>query len=493
MQLPFHYFQITTFLLSALGGFALLIALLALFGRIPIRYNVRNLIVRWKITILTPVVFSLVVGLLVALCAFVRGMFKLTEGSSHPGNVIVLADGSTDEMFSNLSYSDLNRIEAEPYIERDDASQPLVSWEAYMVVNQPIPNAPPTGRQRRFIQVRGVDDSLQSGKVHGLTLAAGQWLSDAGGQPLEGDPAVTQIFPIADAIATQGLALASVGTAPSPQAVAACWCAKQEPSKLAILRRDTAWQVVLGQGIARDLGNDADKGKTGLEVGDTFELGPRKCIVVGVMQSAGSTFDSEVWAKRSLVGEEFGKKSPTTLVVRTKEPDKAGETATYITEHFTSPAVKAQTESEYYDKLNGTNIQFLAAVGVVSIFLALGGMAGIMITMFAAISSRVKDISVLRILGFARWQVLVSFFLESLLLALVGGLIGCAVGSLAHGWSTTSLIGSGQGGGKTVVFTVIVDQTILLGGVFFALLMGAIGGLIPAFSAMATRPLESLR
>jgi ABC-type lipoprotein release transport system permease subunit len=248
---------------------------------------------------------------------------------------------------------------------------------------------------------------------------------------------------------------------------------------------------VLGQGIARDLGGDL--GKPSIHVGDTFELGPRKMVVVGIMQSAGSTFDSEVWAKRAMVGEEFGKKSPTTVVVRTKEPEKVGETAAYITEHFTSPAVKAQPESDYYDKLNGTNLQFLAAVAFVSVFLAMGGMAGIMITMFAAISQRIKDIGVLRILGFARWQVLVSFFLESLLLSLVGGLIGCAIGSLAHGWSTTSLISGGQGGGKTVVFKVFVDQTILLGGIFFSLFMGAVGGLIPAVSAMVARPLESLR
>jgi ABC-type lipoprotein release transport system permease subunit len=441
MPMPFGYSVITGFLLSALGVFAILIAALALFGRVPIRYNVRNLVVRWKITILTPVVFSLVVAVLVALCAFSRGMFKLTQGSSQPGNIIVLSDGSTDEMFSNLGYGDITRIETEPYIERDEDNKPLASWEAYMVVNQPIPNAPPGGRQRRFIQVRGVDDPVRSGKVHNLPLLEGTWFSEAGSQEMPGG--------------------------------------------------GTAWQAVLGQGIARDLGNDI--GKPSLQAGDTFELGPRKMVVVGVMQSAGSTFDSEVWAKRAMVGEEFGKKSPTTVVVRTKEPEKVSETAAYITEHFTSPAVKAQPESEYYDKLNGTNLQFLAAVAFVSVFLAMGGMAGIMITMFAAISQRIKDIGVLRILGFARWQVLVSFFLESLLLSLVGGLIGCAIGSLAHGWSTTSLISGGQGGGKTVVFKVFVDQTILLGGIFFSLFMGAVGGLIPAVSAMVTRPLESLR
>ena len=85
--------------------------------------------------------------------------------------------------------------------------------------------------------------------------------------------------------------------------------------------------------------------------------------------------------------------------------------------------------------------------------MAVGGVFGVMNTMFAAISQRIKDIGVLRILGFARWQILVSFFLESLVLALVGGLLGCALGSLADGWTATSIVCSGQGGGKSVVLS----------------------------------------
>ena len=65
--------------------------------------------------------------------------------------------------------------------------------------------------------------------------------------------------------------------------------------------------------------------------------------------------------------------------------------------------------------------------------MAVGGVFGVMNTMFAAISNRIKDIGVLRILGYARWQILVSFLLESLVIALLGGLLGCALGSLANG------------------------------------------------------------
>ena len=79
--------------------------------------------------------------------------------------------------------------------------------------------------------------------------------------------------------------------------------------------------------------------------------------------------------------------------------------------------------------------------------MAIGGVFGVMNTMFAAISQRIKDIGVLRILGFARWQVLASFFLEALILALVGGALGLALGSVSNGWTASSIVSSGQGGG----------------------------------------------
>ena len=77
-------------------------------------------------------------------------------------------------------------------------------------------------------------------------------------------------------------------------------------------------------------------------------------------------------------------------------------------------ALQALPEPEYYEKLNGNNQQFLYSIMVVTIIMAIGGVLGVMNTMFAAISQRSKDIGVLRLLGFTRWQVTVSFLLESL-------------------------------------------------------------------------------
>ncbi|HEX4130256.1 MAG TPA: FtsX-like permease family protein, partial [Pirellulales bacterium] len=110
-----------------------------------------------------------------------------------------------------------------------------------------------------------------------------------------------------------------------------------------------------------------------------------------------------------------------------------------------------------------------------------------------AIAGRTKDIGVLRIIGYRRGQILVSFLLESLLIAVVGGMIGAVLGYQADGLTATSIISSGQGGGKFVVLRLVVDYDILATAALFTLVMGGLGGLVPALSAMRLEPLESLR
>src|SRR5436190_14378043 len=120
-------------LLGPLGFFGLLLLVLAVLGKVPLRYNVRNLLVRWKTTLLTVLAFTLVVALMTVMLAFVNGMYKLTENTGVPGNVLVLADGATDELFSNLGYGDITGLPAEykKYLELDEKGEALVSWELY--------------------------------------------------------------------------------------------------------------------------------------------------------------------------------------------------------------------------------------------------------------------------------------------------------------------------------------------------------------------------
>jgi ABC-type antimicrobial peptide transport system permease subunit len=155
--------------------------------------------------------------------------------------------------------------------------------------------------------------------------------------------------------------------------------------------------------------------------------------------------------------------------------------------------VQAEVETEYYASLSNTNKQFLYATAFLTAVISLGGVFGVMNTMFAAISQRTEDIGVMRLIGFSRWQVLRSFLLESLLIAALGGLGGCAAGMLVDGASLTSLLSSGPGGGKSVVVRLAIEWWILGVGMLLALYMGILGGVLPALSAMRTRPLQALR
>ncbi len=160
----------------------------------------------------------------------------------------------------------------------------------------------------------------------------------------------------------------------------------------------TAVQAVLGEGIAGILGKDQNK--PSLVVGDFFELGGRQWVVSGIMQTSGSMFGSEIWAKRSVVGPMFGKDQITCMVVRTADEAAAKALGEDLSKNY-KPAVRAEPQMVYYSKLSDTNKQFLGAIIFVAVIMAIGGVFGVMNTMFAAISQRTKDIGVLRILGFA--------------------------------------------------------------------------------------------
>jgi putative ABC transport system permease protein len=444
-----------------------LVLALLLVGKVPLRYNLRNLTVRWKTTLMTALAFTMVVALMTVMLAFVNGMYLLTENSGHPGNVVILSEGSTDEALSNLPAIDLSDLENQPGILRENG-RPLASRETYMIVNQPIANAQPGGPTQRFLQIRSTNEPLVSARVHDIVLyPGGKWFSPAGVEELK------------DRL--------GAGKSKLP-----------------------AIQVVLGEGIARELGRDRTgkelenaKNPQRLDVGDTFDLCNRTAVVVGVMRSGGSSFDSELWAKQSLIGPLLGKENYSSVIVRTTDAAAAKKFEQFINggsgadERFgggyRKANFKAQVETEYYSSLGETNMQFLYAVIFVAIVMAIGGIFGVMNTMFAAINQRIGDIGVLRLLGFARWQILASFLMESLVIALVGGVVGCALGMQADGWSANSVVSGGPGHGKFVVLKLTIDAQILGAGMLLAIAMGALGGLLPALSAMRLRPLDALR
>ncbi len=457
-----------------LGVYLLDVGVLLLIGRVPLQYNVRNLSVRWKTNAMTAFAFACVVGLLAFLLAFVNGMNRLTEGSGVPGNVFVLSDGSTDEVFSNLGYGDLGNVErarvgeelavdaaGKPALDprgkkRWKAITPLVirseqaadgqkvywsSKETYYSVNMAVPNS----ERRRFVQLRAHEDADISAKVHAVELQSGRWYAPVG---------------------------------------------VDENSRV---------ECVVGTGIAKTFG--ADVGKPALVPGDTFELGDMTWVITGIMKSEGKTFGSEIWVKKfDRVTKTFGKEKYTTMVLRTDKDTRQASRAfaNFLNDQDKYPTekLKAFSEPDYYAEQSKTNNFFLTCVLVVCVVMAVGGVFGMMTTMFASIAQRIRDIGVLRLLGFKRWQVMVSFLLEGLAVAAVGGLLGVLLAwLLADGRSATSTLSGGGGGpgGKTIALTISVDAQVIALALLFTFVMGRLGGLVPALSAMRMKILDSLR
>jgi ABC-type antimicrobial peptide transport system permease subunit len=365
--------------------------------------------------------------------------------------VICLSDGASDELYSNLPLGQTTELGLQTGVVRDPQGRPLCSRELYVFTRQAIPVPADERPRNRFLQIRGVEEPDVSAQVHGLVLVAGRWFSEAG-------------------VRTRSAADTRV-TSTSPYALI---------------------EALIGEGLARELGKD--QGKESLEPGDVMTVGGREWVIVGIVRGAATTYGCEVWAKRQTVGEIFNKVNLySSVVLRSESPATAKELAERLSRDFKKLAVSAQTEADYFAKMSNANEQLLDSIYLISGIMALGGVFSVMNTMFAAIRQRTKDIGLLRALGFARWQLLVSFLLESLLIAALGALLGCLLGYMINGVTTTSLVETSGGGMKRVSFEMIVDSNTLAAAVLFALVMGLLGGLLPALSAIRLKPLESLR
>ena len=233
--------------------------------KVPLRYLVRNLTVRWRTTLMTALAFVMVISLLTVMMAFVNGMYRLTQASGQPGNVMVMADGATDESFSNLVAPDMADLENQPGILREN-NHPLCSRETYLVVTQPLENPLPGRPKRRFLQVRGMDDSRMAGRVHGLDLyAGGNWLSEAGVREVEQKAAVD---------------------------------GKEATSQPLI-------EAVVGEGVAHVLSGDRKHAEGSappaerLDVGDIFTIGDRRWIVASLPSTAAFCSTSRTPASES--------------------------------------------------------------------------------------------------------------------------------------------------------------------------------------------------
>ena len=230
----------------------------------------------------------------------------------------------------------------------------------------------------------------------------------------------------------------------------------------------------------------------GLDVGQSFELRKGRSVrVVGVFADDGSSFESEVWCDRDTLRSAFGRYTTVSSVhVRLASSAQFDTFKTFV-ERDKQLGLQALRETDYYSRQSEGMTRFVIKLGqLIAMFFSIGAMIGAMITMHASVSDRRREIGTLRALGFTRAQVLISFLLESILLALAGGLLG-AIASTGMGLVHFTMVNFRSWSEMT--FSFEPHARIVLSALINAALMGLFGGILPAIRASRIPPARAMR
>jgi putative ABC transport system permease protein len=246
--------------------------------------------------------------------------------------------------------------------------------------------------------------------------------------------------------------------------------------------RPGASEVVVGSSVAHDF--------SGVGIGQTLNFAQRQWLIVGRFDAERTAFDSEIWGDCEQLMQAFRRTAYSSLLVRLNRASDFDALSGAI-DADPRLQLEARRERQYYEDQSRQMSDFIRILGLtLSVIFSLGAMIGAAITMYASVATRTTEIGTLRALGFARWSILTAFLLESMLLALVGGLTGLAGASLLQAVriSTTNFQTFSE-----LAFSFELTPGVILQALVFALVMGVAGGVLPAAKAARMRIVDALR
>ena len=384
---------------------------------IPIKYNIRNMRIRWVTTVMTIVSTALVV-----LCTVLT--FGMTDGLEHALRVsgdeldlVVLRQGSDNETSSSIEPQVAREICNLPGIAKDADGQPICSTEHVTILTKP----------------RRGDGGTVNLIVRGLEPA---------GRLLRPE------FKIVDGRDVKP----GVNEAITSRAMAARF--------------------------------------ENLGLNEQFEINKVNFTVVGYFEAGGSAAESEVWT--TLNDLTAARRTPGAIsVVNLRcQDDVAKENLQDAIENDERFKLKSVTEPEYFEEQMSASIVMRSVGFLIGGFLMFGAMFAAANTMYAAVASRAREIGTLRAIGFSRGSVLGSFLIESVLLCLLGGILGCLATLPFNGLSTGT---ANWATFSEITFSFRFGPWVLARGLIMALAMGLLGGLFPAIRAVRMRIVDALR
>jgi putative ABC transport system permease protein len=375
---------------------------------IPIKYNVRSLIMRRVGTIMTVMGVALTVAVFVSILAMVQGIESTFISTGEPLNLIILRQGSQSETNSFFN-RDIKGI-----VETTEGVQ-TVSGEMIVLVN-----ADRTSGGATNVIVRGISDKSMELRPT-IKIAEGRMF------------------------------------------------------------RPGLREVVVAKTLS---GRFKDT-----RLGDKFKIGRTTWDVVGVIDASGTAYDSEIWGDYNEVASEFERPIYSSLLVRVADPSAIASVKDRIAN---DRRIKLDVfrQKEYFESQTSTSAPIRILGYVVAIIMSIGSCFAVMNTMYAATAYRTREIATLRVLGFKRRSILLSFMLESLVLAVLGGIVGCLLALPVNGISTGTLNFASF---SEVVFKFRITPKLMLEGIVFAAIMGTLGGMLPARLAARTLIIRALR
>jgi ABC-type antimicrobial peptide transport system permease subunit len=248
------------------------------------------------------------------------------------------------------------------------------------------------------------------------------------------------------------------------------------------LPRPGTAEVIAGRSIA--------DGFRGAGLDESVRFASRDWTVVGVFDAGKTGFDSEIWGDAEQMLQAFRRAGYSSVIFRLADPSRFDAVRDEIAGD-PRLTLEAKRETRFYADQSEALAKFITYLGTsISVIFSLGAIIGAMITMYASVASRTGEIGTLRALGFSRASILVAFLGESLLLGLVGGLIGLAGASLMQ---TISISTMNFQTFAEIAFSFALTPGIAGASIAFSLAMGFIGGFLPAARAARMKIVDALR
>ncbi|MBI3259755.1 MAG: ABC transporter permease [Ignavibacteriae bacterium] len=242
-------------------------------------------------------------------------------------------------------------------------------------------------------------------------------------------------------------------------------------------------ELIVGTSIAQNF--------EGASVGGTVKFAGDQWTIVGIFDANGGGFESEMWGDAEQLLAAFNRSSYSTITFKLANPDAFDGIQSAFAKEPRLQQFEPKIEKKYFEEQSEMMATFIRILGIfITVIFSAGAIIGAMITMYGAVANRTVEVGTLRALGFRRSSVLIAFLIESLIISFFGGCIGLLLASSLQFVKISTLNFSSF---AELAFSFALSPSIIINSLIFALIMGFVGGFLPAIHAARLKIVNALR